>query len=695
MESDDRHAFFLGVLQEVRDILTPRFPKGYAPKKQTPESMNEILDTFENLELEEPSEKLEQTPNVATAPMDAGAADANYKAEQPNSLNEDFLAFYLLLGDLNKLRTEVRRTWEAYKQGLIDLVAASITTKTAVDLARALEEDLKDQLAKYGGAGNMLTIFYNAQCEQAGTKESHKERPDDEFNFKMYDVANAIFWPAFLLLSSFCPVIKACCLPEMKPGFFGTYDPSSSRDKKTRREQFQEDKIILFEILPEFMVLCKCTEYAPAEDEFTRGLRNTFETKKVTLWLAFATTLFLDIHHTLRYEVDFCFKKLADTATFVTNNIKNTLEFHKDLRIENWPAENDQVMVAFSNEIRHWIIEDPHRKAAKQLKRINIPRPYHLFRNHPWSCGLWKYWIQIQFQDTALAFVNAWGSVMYCAHLYNAVQQEKFLTKPWSDMDLCFAIQGPEPFFVGEPPSNPEDYLKHFAMALGVSATNFGTKANRKKKGIFASKRGPKSLKDLAPVLTTFKERYCDRNPRFELRTEDVEKILEKSDWQYEMNNEDKPMTLIKDNEKVPGLQKAVAKQLPATKLLVTLRATLQAEILELSFDYLTLHRFCWRLLRAVKDRCRDRLIEMYGPEYIEKENQLPFIVGYIFMTATNTKRLADFMKMKKTDEVTGVMLSQAADAIKGMLDAGTGDIVGTILRERLGIPFEFQGDDE
>lgn len=161
------------------------------------------------------------------------------------------------------------------------------------------------------------------------------------------------------------------------------------------------------------------------------------------------------------------------------------------------------------------------------------------------------------------------------------------------------------------------------------------------------------------------------------------------------MDEEDRPVTLFKDDEKVPRTQKAVTKQLAIPKLVVILRAALQAEILELSYDYLTLHRFCWRLLRAIKDSCREALIKIYGPNYIEKETQLPFIVGYILMTATTTDRLAEFMMIKKTNEVTSAVLEQAAVAINGMLGTGAGGFVGMILREKLGLPFEFEEDDE
>ncbi|KAF2125277.1 hypothetical protein P153DRAFT_434374 [Dothidotthia symphoricarpi CBS 119687] len=125
------------------------------------------------------------------------------------------------------------------------------------------------------------------------------------------------------------------------------------------------------------------------------------------------------------------------------------------------------------------------------------------------------------------------------------------------------------------------------------------------------------------------------------------------------------------------------------------LRAGLQAEILELGFDYLTLHRFCWRLLRAVKDKCRDALVGVYGPDYIERQNQLPFVVGYVFATATGSMQLADSMKMKRSDEVTSAVLRDAAGVVEQMLDAGAGDVVGMVMREKLGVPFEIQDSDD
>jgi hypothetical protein len=63
----------------------------------------------------------------------------------------------------------------------------------AVNLARALEDDVNVPFAKHGGIEDLLPMFYNVQCEAAGIKEAYCEHFTDGINFKMYDVGVAIF----------------------------------------------------------------------------------------------------------------------------------------------------------------------------------------------------------------------------------------------------------------------------------------------------------------------------------------------------------------------------------------------------------------------------------------------------------------------------------------------------------------------
>ncbi|PVH90568.1 hypothetical protein DM02DRAFT_433058 [Periconia macrospinosa] len=115
--------------------------------------------------------------------------------------------------------------------------------------------------------------------------------------------------------------------------------------------------------------------------------------------------------------------------------------------------------------------------------------------------------------------------------------------------------------------------------------------------------------------------------------------------------------------------------------------------MVEISFDYLRLHRQCWRLLRAVKDHCRDDLIRIYGPEYLEKESQLPFVVGYVLMTATPTKQIGDLLRARLPGvQVTSKVLEDAKYVIEEMVDSGAGALViEQILPRALDLRIEFE----
>ncbi|KAF1918794.1 hypothetical protein BDU57DRAFT_535853 [Ampelomyces quisqualis] len=688
--SDDKHAFFLRVLIRVRDVLKPCLPKERVAL-QRPKTTADLVNMFEHLDVEEPSAAFEQAPDVAPASPN----EPIYKAERKDDLQESYFAFYLLLHDFNKLRSEVSTAWARYQAGGQDLVAVSITTNTAVDLARSMTDELKTKFARHGGPIRMLQVYYAAQCVAAGTSQARKARPDDDMNFSMFKVAEAMFWPAYQTLNAFCEVLKVNPTPEMKRGIYGFYQPHTNRDNKSSRDQFKEDKILLLEMLPEFFYYCRTTEPAgsrpPVEDELSSGLRTMFKTKEVTLPLAFAATLFLDIHHTLRDEVDFGFKRLTDATHFVQGEIKEELEFHQGIEMETWPKENDMVLQQFSDTLQFWCHEDQQLSAAKKMGRVNIPERFHLHRKHPWLCGLWKYYAQIRFHELSIAFVNAWGSVMSCAHLYNAVGGGKRPATTWKDLTVVIHLQGESTFFVGDAPDKPDDCLKRFALAMGASARNLA-KTTRKKKGLVLSKRGPKGLKELGAVLQTFKTRFSEAGGQTHMRAEDVSKILEQATWECETNERGQVDQVFKDTDATSSKKKPAA-NLGVAKLLGIMRDIIHAEMIEISYGYLCLHRQCWRLLHAVKDQCRDDLINMYGPDYMVRESELPFIVGYVLSSATNAQGIGEMIKAKKSGVgVTSKVMEDAKSVVEAVIDSGMGGIlVERILPEALGVQIDFK----
>jgi hypothetical protein len=86
---------------------------------------------------------------------------------------------------------------------------------------------------------------------------------------------------------------------------------------------------------------------------------------------------------------------------------------------------------------------------------------------------------------------------------------------------------------------------------------------------------------------------------------------------------------------------------------LTVLCQILSSEEPTLTFDHLQLHRSCWRVLRAIKDVDADELQQVYGPACLEPESRLPFVAGYIFMTATKTKKIDPVLLPKQQNVVS------------------------------------------
>jgi hypothetical protein len=197
-------------------------------------------------------------------------------------------------------------------------------------------------------------------------------------------------------------------------------------------------------------------------------------------------------------------------------------------------------------------------------------------------------------------------------------------------------------------------------------------------------------------VVQTLRARICDANGPKDIRAEDVQKIIENSRWDIDLDDEGNAQQIYKDVGEAPKSKSKDGKRLPAAKCLGLVRDLVHAEMIEVSFDYFRMHRQCWRLLRAVKDQCRDHLIRFYGPDYIEKESQLPFVVGYVLMTASRTQQAGELLKARQPGvEVTSRVLEEAKGVVGGMVESGVGSlIVEHILPRALDLQTDFETEE-
>lgn len=164
------------------------------------------------------------------------------------------------------------------------------------------------------------------------------------YNIQMADVADWCYMAPYILLLSLKDVLQPQQLPVFKKGYFGHYNQKASRDRMTASERFDEDELILLELLPEFAMIQQFDIELPVEDEITKGLVAFVEDKKVPVWLCFATQVLLDVHHGLRHSNGRAFNDLRLSALSISKTIDEHWDFSRPFvsTPTSWPKEGDQ-----------------------------------------------------------------------------------------------------------------------------------------------------------------------------------------------------------------------------------------------------------------------------------------------------------------------------------------------------------------
>jgi hypothetical protein len=98
-----------------------------------------------------------------------------------------------------------------------------------------------------------------------------------------------------------------------------------------------------------------------------------------------------------------------------------------------------------------------------------------------------------------------------------------------------------------------------------------------------------------------------------------------------------------------------------------------------------------------VKDHVRDDLIRIYGPDYMQKESELPFIVGYVLMTASRSQELGGLLMAKRPGvQVTSKVQEGARYVVEGLITSGAGGlIVERILPHALDLQIDFEVEED
>ncbi|KAF5536640.1 hypothetical protein FMEXI_10240 [Fusarium mexicanum] len=426
-KSNATHNYFIGVLESVRSVLHPRMPT------DTPsyDSIEDLTNRFSGLNVYEPSQEFLDAPDIVR-PQKAQDDENTYEAEPQNTLEDAMIAYAVMLDDLTHIRSHIKALWENYKDGFYDLVTAALVTNTGIDLARNLMEPILPIFEPHGGACAVSEKFSIALTMMKGFSMMEvKAWGPKGGNEKMYDIADDTFLNANILLKALVALLGLSNIPIYKEGTFGTYDPNSDRSRKNGHQKFNDDQIVLFEYFTEAVTLARAVLNYPVEDEFIRGIRELDKTDKTPFYLVFATQILLDVHHILRADTASVFETLSSQTSAMRNDLNLHIKHHQNLKSETWPASNERMLKELEQSIA-WIGKDPVFLAKKRVgqkvgAQVTDDQMYRIHFLSPILSGLLLFHFLAGMHEIGIAVMNAWGSVTYPAHLYNALQQEGLL----------------------------------------------------------------------------------------------------------------------------------------------------------------------------------------------------------------------------------------------------------------------------
>ncbi|KAI1767151.1 hypothetical protein GGR53DRAFT_144728 [Hypoxylon sp. FL1150] len=691
---DQKHGYFVGILGKVCDILLPRTKTSTAAsaskdvgEREATAGTDDLANQFTALKVYEPSEDFMNAPDVER-PQLSEATDVAYEAEAPNSLEDVIIATIMLINDLSKIRSRIEWIWSNWRDGFFDLAAAAIATNTAIDLARNLIDDVMPLIKGCGGLRKILSKVFMIQALTMGY--NIPESSDlNALAYEAFDVADGTYILTHSTLESLANVVQAYDIPIYKEGASGHYNPRSNRAAKPGEQKYEEDRVLIMKFFTELMAVERGVPNYPVADEFLRGVKELAITKEVTFHLVFATQIFVDIHHTLRAGVGRGYDVLTRSLIFFETEIGEHLKYHKDMKLDNWPARNNMMVEQIRAKLR-WVLNDPVYDVKLKLQETGQLLPDPLERNRilkmsPVLSGLMLYHFRAELWDVGIALANAWGSIAYSLHLYNALQTQGLKPGQWPDMDLVRTMLGDSNFWVGDAPETPEDYFKKFCLQMGTTAAAF-TQNRRARIGL-SSRAGPRGIKGGAPVSCMFMDRYLRNTGQVDLKAEDIAKIIELSLFETSGSEEEHTLILgqIDDPEKLNLKRKNRNKCSPETaklhpeQLVRGLMFALQGETVEFAFPYTAMHRQCWSLLRAVRKHCDHLLRQAFTPSYMQRESELCFVVGYIFM---------DGQERKDSN-----LLSAAGVAVREFVRIKGSRMLG--LLNALGMPVEFKTEQE
>ncbi|VTT75541.1 unnamed protein product [Fusarium fujikuroi] len=393
-------------------------------------------------------------------------------------------------------------------------------------------------------------------------------------------------------------------MPGTYNGAFGWYNERLGSGGRNNTERWNQDKSALMEVFSSMHFLTTKPGQGDVEDELVRGMGAALrETKNYPrLWISWALQMYLEIVQGLGESVgrgDEQFKK-------------ESLKIQKALVELPKTTERKQVLQVATRWNHDPIFEISQANAEMGLAAHDSEESseFHFFRRNPIHCGL---------------LIHDMRSMLHVNGVKTAAHSGG---QAWEDLEELWGYQGNPCFFIGNPPTDLEGYYRNYCLCLGTSLTNWAP--NRRSAKPTEHKGNAPNMKFDGWVSLSLDNRIRVDNAREPWTIAIVGELLTEGRKKAMMDGKGHIQENLKQKAKEANLE---AVPTSPSGLIEQLAQVVNSEIPRISFDYLTMHNIAWSFLTDLK---RAFTAEV-GPKflnYIPSEDQLPFVVGYVFSTA-------------------------------------------------------------
>ena len=377
----------------------------------------------------------------------------------------------------------------------------------------------------------------------------------------------------------------------------------------------------------------------------------------------------MDCLHVLGKVSERPYHDFIATNTIIAKSTQALSEFYADKDSKaRGPLRPEQTQAAL-HWAKIWNNQDPIADQRRVLGDRRDIKKHLVLKHSPLLSGWWMQYMRFQWYWEGVLVANSISLPLFCARLYYAFVQEKLLSKEsWPDMD-AFCILQRNAMWAGNVPRSGE-YLKNLLLCGGQSITQLAS--NPRIHSRHHTGKASKMLSHGAPVSAQVFVAFVGRKTSG-VEERDIPGLVKDSKvrWYNGVPKLPCPQHGWKEEKQKTS---ATSEKDISRDLLWQLAIAIDAEEVEQSFDYMTLHQVCHKLLQELFDKggpILDKILSESGHripwETVEGPN-LRQVVGCIFVYLF----LPDGTVRKEAAEI--------AEIIKSIID-----VDGRAVHERTG----------